>query len=133
MSFGVPQIDVNSMLRTADNTISANETENTGNALVIDLGPGSGYFGLWWWISNPTTVTGSTPGYTFTLRSSPDRVTWSDVLDPPAPTITNAGMYIYPLQTNQRYISYKSVRGNADNLAVAISMGITDAVMLGPR
>jgi|SRR5215467_7494586 len=133
MSIGVPQIDYNSMLRNADVNMTTNETENSGNALVVDLGPGSGYFGLWLWISNPTTITGTTPGQTITFRTSPDKTTWTSVTDPPPPVITAAGMYIYPFQTNQRYVSYASARGNADNTASAISIGITDAVMLGPR
>jgi hypothetical protein len=131
MSF-VP--DNNSMLRTADNTLSANETENTGNALTIDLGPGTGIRGLWWWIMNPTAVTGTTPGYTITLRSSPDKSTWTDVAAPAAVVVVAAGEYgPYRIDTTARYISYKTVRGNADNLATALSMGLTDSVRLGPR
>jgi hypothetical protein len=122
------------MLRKPDNTLSANETENAGNALTIDLGPGSGIRGLWWWIMNPTTVTGSTPGYTITLRTSADKITWADVTDPPAAVVVAAGEYgPYRLDTNVRYVSYKTVRGNADNTATALAMGLTDGVRLGPR
>jgi len=42
-------------------------------------------------------------------------------------------MYLYPYATNVRYLSYKTVRGNADNTATALAMGLTDTVQLGPR
>jgi hypothetical protein len=126
--------DVNSMLRTADTTLTTNETENAGNALTIDLGPGSGLNGLWWWIANPTAVTGTTPGYTITLRSSADKITWADVTAPAAVVVVAAGMYgPYRLDTQSRYISYKTSRGNADNTGTTLSMGLTDRVALGPR
>jgi hypothetical protein len=126
--------DSNSMLRTADTTVSGAETENAGNALVIDLGPGAGLNGLWWWIMNPTAVTGTTPSYTITLRSSPDKSTWTDVTSPAAVVVVAAGEYgPFRLDTAVRYISYKIARGNADNTASALAMGLTDRVALGPR
>jgi hypothetical protein len=126
--------DVNSMLRTADNTVSAAETENAGNAQTLDLGPGSGLNGLWIGIMNPAAVTGTTPGYTITFRTSPDKTTWSDVTNPPAVVVVAAGEYgPYRIDTTARYLSYKLARGNADNTASAVSIGVSDRVQLGPR
>jgi len=114
--------------------MSTNETENTGNALTIDLGPGTGYRGLWVWATNPTTVTGSTPGYTITLRGSNDKSSWSSIANPAPFVIVAAGEYgPYRIDTTFRYISYASSRGNADNTATAIQIGMTDQTRMGPR
>lgn len=120
--------DVNSMLRTGENTLQANETENTGNALTLDLGPGGTPLnGLWWFISNPTLVAGMTPGYTITLRFSNDKSSW---VDGPNVVVLAAGEYLTQINDTHQYVSYKTARGNADNTAVALTMGLTDAVTI---
>lgn len=120
--------DVNSMLRTGENTLQANETENTGNALTLDLGVGGTPLnGLWWAIENPTLVAGTTPGYTITLRYSNDKSSWSNG---PSQVVVAKGEYLTQINTAFRYVSYNTARGNADNTAVALTMFLTDAVSI---
>lgn len=124
MSF-VP--DANSMLRTADNSVTINEVHNAGNLLVCDIGPGTPINGLWFWIQNPAAITGTTPGLTVTLAFSADKVTW---VPGPVVTVLAKGVYLTLINTSYRYISTDGVRGNSDNVIGTVAMGLTDAVTI---
>lgn len=122
MSF-VP--DANSMIRTADNTVTTNEAHNAGNLGVVDLGPGTPLTGLWLFIQNPAAITGTTPGLTVTLAYSADKTTW---VAGPAVVVLAKGVYLVPFNTAYRYISADFTRGNADNVIGTVCIGVTDAV-----
>lgn len=123
MSF-VP--DANSMLRTADNTVTSNEVHNAGNELVCQISA-TPITGLFWWIQNPAAITGTTPGLTVTLAYSNDKVTW---VAGPSQTVLAKGVYLAQINTGYTYVSADLVRGNADNVIGTLSMGLTDAVTL---
>lgn len=122
MSF-VP--DSNSIIRTAANAVTTNEAHNAGNLGVVDLGPGTPIAGLWAYVQNPATITGTTPGLTVTLAYSADLVTW---VAGPAVVVLNKGVTLVPFNTPYRYISADFTRGASDNVIGTVCIGVTDAV-----